>query len=307
MRREFFLPLGMTRASVDIGPGLEDYAAERYDEDGRPIPFYDVDHRGASSVYCSAHDLARFGMFHLGQFHPEQKAVLSADTLASMQIPTVDRNNPSPANRRWPPASGYGIGWVIDDTEWGPFISHAGGMGGTLAQLMLLPRQGIAIAAMANGPCSVPHEIETYILPALLPGYAEKLAEREKNKPAAPAPATGPVAAAAPIPELLGKWRGVMHTYQKDYPMTLDFKPSGDVHAQMAEQLPTLVNDVKCADGWLSGRMAGHIETDDICRRPYHPFHHIQLDLKVRGDRITGALIQIVGGALSHWVELKKV
>ncbi len=47
MRREVFVPLGMTRTSVDIGPGLEEFAAARYATDGRPIPFYDFDHPGA--------------------------------------------------------------------------------------------------------------------------------------------------------------------------------------------------------------------------------------------------------------------
>lgn len=303
MRREFFLPLGMTRASVDIGPGLEEFAAERYEDDGRPIPFYDVDHRGASSVYCSAHDLVRFGMFHLGQIQPDQKSPLSRETVASMQVPTADRSNARPQDRRWPPASGYGIGWVNDPSEQGPFISHAGGMGGTVAQLILLPREGIVIAAMANSFCPIPHEIEKYILPVFFQGYGEKKAD-ENAKPTVPP--TRPVPDIQTIPELLGDWHGMVHTYQRKIPLALSFKSSGDVHAKLGEWLPTLVNEVKFSDGWLTGRMAGHIETDDICRKPYHPFHHVQLDLKLRGDRLTGALIQIVGGALSHWVDLKR-
>jgi CubicO group peptidase (beta-lactamase class C family) len=304
MRREFFMPLGMTRSSVDIGPGLEDFAAERYEEDGRPIPFYDVDHRGASSIYCSAHDLALFGMFNLGQIQPDQKAPLSKETVASMHVPTADRSNCNPKDRKSPPASGYGIGWVIEQSEWGPIMSHAGGMGGTVAQLIFLPRHGIAISAMANNFCAAPHEIEQYILPVILPGFAEKQAELEKNKPSVAASTPAPVI--QPIPELLGEWRGTLHTYEKELPMSLSFKPSGDVHAKLGEQLPTLVNNLKFADGWITGVMAGRTETYDACRRPYHPYHHIQLDMKLRGDRINGALIQIACCGLSHWVELKK-
>ena len=305
MRREIFLPLGMTRSSVDIGPGLADFAAERYDEEGHAIPFYDVDCRGASSVYCSAHDLLLFGMFHLGQLQPDQKAPLSKETIASMHVPTADISNSRPEDRRSPLVSGYGLGWVIGESEWGPFISHGGGMGGTMAQLIFLPREGIAISAMANNYCPIPHGVENYIFPALFPGYAEKQAELEKKKTAAPAPAPAPEIQT--IPELLGDWRGTVHTYQKDLPMTLSFKPCGDVLAKLGEvQLTTLVNDVKCQNGWLTGKMAGHIETDDICLQPYHPYHHIQLDLKLRGNVLNGSLIQIVGNALSHWVEFKK-
>lgn len=302
MRREFFLPLGMTRASVDIGPGLEDYAAERYEADGQPIPFYDVDHRGASSVYCSAHDLVRFGMFHLKQRMPGTKAPLSDATLDAMQVPTVDRSNPLPPARRQPPASGYGVGWVIDDTPLGPLVSHAGGMGGTVAQLVLLPRYGIAIAAAANSFCGLVHGIDSHVLPVLLPKETEKVAALATNAPPAAAPA-----APAVIPELLGDWRGLVHTYEKDLPFRLSFKSDGDIHAQIGEQLPTLVHEVTYGNGWLGGRMAGRTETFDACRRPYHPYHHLHLDLKVRGDTITGAVIQIACCALSHWATLKKV
>jgi CubicO group peptidase (beta-lactamase class C family) len=65
MRTEVFLPLGLTHTSVDIGPGLEPFVAQRYDSKQRPIPFYAFDHPGGSAVYSSAHDLVRFGMFHL--------------------------------------------------------------------------------------------------------------------------------------------------------------------------------------------------------------------------------------------------
>jgi len=65
LREEVFLPLGMLRASVNIGPGLEPFQVQRYASDGVRYPFYDFDHPGALAVYCSAHDLMRFGMFHL--------------------------------------------------------------------------------------------------------------------------------------------------------------------------------------------------------------------------------------------------
>lgn len=305
MRQEFFLPLGMTRCSVDIGSGLEDFAAERYDEEGRPIPFYDVDHPGASSMYCGAHDLLVFGMFHLGQLRPDQKAPLSAETLAAMRKPTADRHNPRPEDARHPPGSGYGVGWVIDDTPHGPLINHAGGMGGAVAQLVLLPDHGIAISAMANGACPVPHKIERYVLPALLGEDVDTMVNRHPNKTTDESPV--PVVEACPV--LLGEWRGEVRAYEKDMPLSLTFKSSGSIHAKLSEQQqPTLVNEAAIDDGWLTGKMGGRIETEDACRHPYHPYHHLELDLKLRDDqRLTGAVIQIASGALSHWVDLQKV
>ncbi len=71
--------------------------------------------------------------------------------------------------------------------------------------------------------------------------------------------------------------------------------------------MTTLVNDVKCTNGWLTGSMAGKLFTSDVMRRPPHPYHHLRLDLKVRGKTINGALIANAGNGLSHWAELKKV
>jgi len=303
MRREVFLPLGMTRTSVDIGPRLDDFAAVRYGEDGAPIPFYDFDHRGASAVYSSVHDLVRFGMFHLKQRQGDQRAILSDESIDAMQVPTADMGIVRTADRNLRPGSKYGIGWVIDDDELGYRISHGGGMGGAATKLLMLPREGIVMAAAANAFCPLPYTIERDVLSALLPGYADKLAERDKD--------TGPPQGSAgpdawPLRELLGDWRGTVHTYERDLPLTLSFKPSGDVHARLGEQLPTLVNDMEFKDGRLTGKMCGSIETADASRRPHHPRHHLELDLKLRGDVLNGVVIAIVGNALGHWVELRK-
>ena len=101
MREEVFAPLGMHHASVDIAPGLEPYAAARYERDGSRYPFYDFDHPGASAVFCSAHDLARFGMFHVKSHRADQRAILSDATIDALHTPTVtvDGN------------TGYGVGW----------------------------------------------------------------------------------------------------------------------------------------------------------------------------------------------------
>ena len=303
MRREVFLPLGMTRTSVNIGPGLGDFAAVRYAEDGAPIPFYDFDHRGASAVYSSVHDLVRFGMFHLRQRQPDQKAILSDESIAAMQVPTADMGIVRTADRNLRPGSEYGVGWVIDDDELGHRISHGGGMGGAATKLLMLPREGIVMAAAANAFCPLPYTIERDVLSALLPGYADKLAERDKE---ATPPQSSVGTDVRPVRELLGDWRGTVHTYEKDFPLTLSFKPSGDVHARLGEQLATLVNDVEFKDGRLTGKMCGSIGTTDANRRPHHPLHHLEVDLKLRGDLLNGVVIAIVGNALSHWVELKK-
>jgi len=110
-----------------------------------------------------------------------------------------------------------------------------------------------------------------------------------------------------PIPELAGQWQGALHTYEKTLPFQLTFLPTGDIHAKLGDQLTSLVNDARFANNCLTGKIAGSIETGDAARLPHEPSHHICLDLKLRGTKLNGAVMAIVGNMLSHWAELEKV
>jgi CubicO group peptidase (beta-lactamase class C family) len=98
MREQVFLPLGLTHTSVNVGPGLSAYAAQRYATDGTPIPFYDFDHPGASAIFASAHDLALYGMFQLKEHLAGQKRILTGESIDEMHRPTMKTG----------PHSGYG-------------------------------------------------------------------------------------------------------------------------------------------------------------------------------------------------------
>jgi len=296
MREEVFIPLGMTHTSVHIPARLEKYKAVRYSGNGLPIPFYDFDHRGASAVFSSAHDLVRFGMFHLKSHLPDQKSILTDETIDEMQKPTAEI-----ANKR-----GYGIGWGINEDNMG-FLSvgHNGGMGGVSTTLMLIPSEKLAVVVLSNYSSSLPDLICKEILSAMLPEYAKERSrlesEPKNNDESSPS--------FTPDSELIGKWSGNVHTYIKDIPINIWFKENGDVHVQLGEQLKTLLNDVKFKDGYLSGKMMGDVLTEDANRRPYN----LHITFKLRDQLLNGAITAIslpgekVGNALSHWAELKFV
>lgn len=304
LREELFLPLGMLRASVNVGPGLEAFQAQRYAADGTRYPFYDFDHPGGSAVYCSAHDLLRFGMFHLKLHLPDQKAVLSDESLDEMQLSTARQDK----------SNGYGFGWhIYDGVEEHTIIGHGGGMDGVNTVLSIIPTAQIAIVVLVNasGRISLANEVADDILSLLLPAYAgkraEEIAQRQREQAAQQA-GDFPTDAS-----LVGQWRGQMHTYEGDIPLTLLFKESGDVHAQLGTQLKTLVNDAQFKEHYFTGKMLGDIGTQDASRSP----HYLQLDLKQReGDVLNGAIMAVTRGektpgkrsgvALNHWVELKK-
>jgi CubicO group peptidase (beta-lactamase class C family) len=304
MRGEVFLPLGMTRASVQIGPGLEPFAAARYGRDGVRIPFYDFDHPGGSAVFCSAHDLVRFGMFHLKAHLKDQRAILSDAALDEMQVPTAHRRD----------GSGYGFGWAIHEDRFGyRSVGHDGGMGGVVTTLLMIPSEGLVAVALANTRCGLPHEVAEEIFAALLPQYAEKRAEKQARDQAEKdkrenEQAEQPDGRFVTAPQLAGTWSGSVQTCQGEIPLTLEFRESGDVHARLGEQLWTLLNEVKWEEGQLTGEMLGDLDTEDTRRRPYH----LDVTLKLRGDALNGTLHAISlpsersGFALGHWVELRR-
>jgi CubicO group peptidase (beta-lactamase class C family) len=298
MRREIFIPLGLTRTSVDIGPGLEQHTATRYDQKGLPIPFYDFDHPGASAIFSSAHDLLRFGMFHLKDHLADQKAVLSDESIDAMQRPTATIEE----------GVGYGIGWATKKDDCGyTTVNHSGGMAGVATLLTLVPSERIAVVVLCNASIPLPGPVTREVLSLLLPDYGERWRQAEAEKKEQ-GEAEKPADAFQPPPELMGEWKGTVHTYNGDLPIVLTFRDSGDVHAQLGDQLKTLVNEPAFKEGRLSGRMKGDIGAEDAARYPYT----LHLNLTLRDDVLNGAVSAISdpqprsGNALSYWAELRR-
>jgi len=290
MRDEVFGALGMSHSSVDIGPGLETLAAERY-ESGEPVPFYEFDHPGASAVYASAKDLVRFGMFHLGDKLEGQKAVLSGELLAQMKDKKASTA----------PGRGYAIGWALNDDDNGfPSVAHSGGMPGVSTELKLLPTEDIAVSVLANGRHAAVYGIDDEVLAAVLPRYAEALKARRKPQPQPPAAPPK----FTPPPALLGTWEGRITTYEGDMPLELVFEPDGDVRVRIKDDLETLLNRASLSYGVLTGVCHGTIRTADARRAP----HVLQFKLKLRGDRMGGFVSAVSDRwfALSSRIELRK-
>lgn len=286
MRREVFLPLGLNRTSVDIGPGLEAYTATRYEDDGRPIPFYDFDHPGASAVFSSAHDLVRFGMFHLKAHLRDQKAILSDASIDAMHRATAKDDD-----------SGYGVGFGVWERNGYQVVSHSGGMGGVATQMRLYPQQRLAIVVLSNSSNGMPSEVADAIATRLLPKWQVRKREEQPAKPAFNVPES-----------LRGTWKGTLSTYVKEVPVELSFLPGGEVHAKFGDQLTALVNEPRFENDVFEGQLVSRIGTPDTERYQYVT----EFSLRLRGNVLNGAATasgvdeRRVRNALTHWIELRK-
>ncbi|MGD2121963.1 MAG: serine hydrolase domain-containing protein [Gemmatimonadota bacterium] len=268
MKTEVFLPLGMNHTSIDVGPGLEEYAAVRYDGGGNPVPFYVSDHPGASQVFASAHDLIRFGLFHLGHTLPEQTQIISAESIDLMKRDS----DPNPENDR------YGLGWFLNGDEYGyPIAWHTGSMRGTNTMLKFVPGEDIAVVVLVNTSSELRQIIPRDIIGVLLPDYGERwAAQRDRSRQER--------ASFEPAPELIGEWVGEIRTYDETVPVAITIQADGDVKIKIADQLGTLIDRVRFADGYLSGTSYGTIPSSDA--RMHR--HNIGYRMFLEGDVLSG-------------------
>jgi len=272
MRTLVFAPLDLPHSTVGIAPGLERYAAARYDSRTSTIPFYTFDHLGASAVYSSAHDLIRFAMFHLKDHLSDQQAILDDETIDLMHRLDTPMD---------PPNEFYGLGFFGTSDEHGlKSIGHDGGMPGVSTTMRLYPDEDLAVVALTNaspsdvysGMHAIP-EIEQEIVASLVPRYAQALA----SKPTSP---ESPKETYTPRSELLGTWTGTVRTWQSTIPLKLTFQPDGDIHVKLDDQFETLLNRPLWRGKMFVGLFNGSIPTPDANRQR----HYVRLELWERGE-----------------------
>jgi CubicO group peptidase (beta-lactamase class C family) len=300
MRTIVFAPLGLNHTSVGVGPGLERYAAARYDSKMRPLPFYTFDHLGASAIYSSAHDLVRFAMFHLKDHLPDQQQIIDDETLDLMQRANTPMDNPKQF---------YALGFFGTTDEYGfKSIGHDGGMPGVSTIMRLYPEEDLAVVVLTNcspsdvyGGKPAMAQIEEDIVAALIPHYSSARAAK-RNDPEQPQEQYSPKA------ELLGTWSGTLRTWQSTIPLKLIFQPDGDIHVAVGDQFPTLLNKPHWRGKMLVGQFDGFIPTPDANRLR----HYIRLELWSRNGILQGeanaeAADEPAHYSLSSYVELKRV
>ncbi|MBX6363370.1 MAG: beta-lactamase family protein [Gemmatimonadetes bacterium] len=289
MQRRVFEPLGLTHTFIGTGAG-HDEAAVRYDTAGKPVPFYDFDHRGGSAVWASAHDLVRFGMFHLKDHLKDQKRILKDATIDEMQRLST------------PPGSelGYGLGWIVTPGYNGYLrVSHTGGMPGVATALTLYPEADLAIVVLLNRSNPLVATVTDDIAEVLLGTKfaSARKAARENRE------AEGKAAPTTPAAALIGEWSGTVRTYSGTVPLSLTIKADGDVHVKLGSALPTLLSETTFGPADLTGMFAGRIPTEDAERHPA-----VQLNLHLRGAKLAGeaTAMSYTLGAITSYVELAR-
>ena len=282
MRDKVFLPLGLLHTSVNIGSGLEAYAAARYDNQNRRLPNFAADTPGASAIWASAHDVMRFGMFQLKDHLADQQRILSDSTLDLMKEPATGG---VPSAGTMLGQKSYGLGWFIEPDDHGyTVLSHEGATLGATTTLEIFPTEDLAIAVLINQGVveDTLVDIVQHVAADILPKYAATLNAPVRAQPASSSAKTQP----SLLAELEGTWIGTARTWQGPVPLTLTIQPDGDVHVKLGDQLETLLTTVPpfLKQHRLVGMFTGTMPTPDV--KNYTD--KVGLTLSLRNNRLAG-------------------
>lgn len=295
LRDDLFRPLGMQDCFLGMRSETKNVAAAQYDSTSHErSPMSVSDTPGASSIRCSVHSLALFGMFVLKAHLPKQERILSDKTIDAMLNSTVNA----------PDGEQYGIGWWVQPNMYGyRNIFAQGGTNDSFAVLQMIPSENIVVAVLANTGTTFPSTLVEELLSALLPNFAEArrtAASRPKNETAKPDDTVRTSA-------LVGSWRGSVYTWKGAVTVAATIPSKGGIQVKVGSQPATVLKDASADASHLYGVVRGDLGTPDAAKPPYD----IQIELYLRGDKLVGAATAVPrpdedGPELPYWVVLER-
>lgn len=292
---EILEPLGMTHCSIGIPRALEEFAAERYSaSDGSPADWSANEpssQEAASSVFCSAHDLVRFGMLHLKEQTRGRKAILSPSAIDEMQ------NSAVPADD----GLHYGFGWWHEERFGYKVMYVSGGYSYASALLFTVPSEKIVVVVLINSGQEAAQQVADEIVSSLVSTYRQNRVRASHPEQKSSAPRRNLLAS------ISGTWSGRIQTETREVPLTLTIDKSGIVHGFIASKPATVQEGAEYRDGQLQARISG---SSGLYERD--PSKVLDLDLQLflrsgsvlNGGATTAPLSQPEWGTVTYFVEL---
>lgn len=282
-------PLGLADSFFDTDVSRRAAMAVRYDDVGNPLPFYVTATPGSGEVYASAHDLARFAVFHLGRTNGVLPKLLDDAQLAELHRPATEIA----------PGVWYAMGWQVLRRPGEPeVVYHNGGQAGVSSALVLVPALGVACVVLSNrrDPKFLAG-LRDRLLQAAIPGWRTALDT--------PDPALQPL---EPLASYVGTWRGSLRAQGVDVPVALTIAADHSGTLAISGGSPAPIEHLGLSGGRLSGDSRGDIGSPDVRR---HRLEQVALDLALRGGRLDGELqawrlSDREMTILPHWVVLHR-
>ena len=269
LQQNVLTPLGMQDSFFDTELDRLPEMAARYADDGTRLPFYLTATPGSGELYASAHDLARFAMFHLGD-PGIGRAILERDSLRRLHAPAT-------------PVAGrlhYAMGWQVwRSPDFGDVLYHGGGQSGVAVEFVLVPGADVAcvIASNRRGDRGFFETLRDRMLRTVVPGW--------HGIPPQPQPGLQPL---SPLGSYAGEWAGTLLAQGQEQPVRLVVTADGEGRLSLGSGKAEPIGDFGLVDGLVSGDVRGLIDSPDARRKR---LDRLSLNLKLRGERIDGEII----------------
>lgn len=236
VRHEIFRPLGM-KHSCAVSPLVKgpNASASYWPRADTPVPYWYTEPASGAGYRSSVHDLALWGMAHLGQGRARRRLFPSARWEAMHQPPG---------------GFPYTCGWAtIDDKSGiGTLISNGGVVGAT-SMLKLVPSKSLAVACLTNiaSDTRITDTIADEIIAAVVPGYQKEMAIPSGLLPTP----------FSPDAALTGRWAGEVATSTAAFPARMEIDSSGRIAVGFGEEGASGVKNVGVDQQVISGSIEG--------------------------------------------------
>jgi hypothetical protein len=259
--------LGLSHSFFDTDLSRRDEMAQRYDDAGNAFPFYVTSTPGTGELYASAHDVARFAMFHLKDHLADQQPILTAQQIDELHQPVIR----SMADRS------YGAGWMIGHAFDGTMVLyHNGNQAGVVTVMMLLPSRDISCVVLTNQDDNqeLVERIRDAVIRTLVPEWTWKSLS--------PPPSER-------LPEAYrGNWQGRLHDGDKVVLLTLSISEGESTPTLCIQgQKPEPISELGLVEGMMRGKTRGDLGLP-VTRAAKAV--GLSLRLQLRGSKLEGEI-----------------
>jgi CubicO group peptidase (beta-lactamase class C family) len=250
MQRRVLTPLGMYDSFFSNDIARLSTRAVGYDASGKPIPYYTTSTPPSGELYVSAHDLARFALFHLKNRVIGQARILDDQWIDELHKPV------------FPGRQGLAstFGWFTAHLKSGaPYLFKGGGQPGVATKLYLAPSENLACLVLTNRTDGT--KLASGLCDQILANYLPEWTPPEEFMLSEDAgPSDSPFVATS---DFLGRWEGTLKNGGADMRVRLQIDSGSEASFKLGDKPAQHLSDMQSEGPGLTGTSAGLIETAD--------------------------------------------
>jgi CubicO group peptidase (beta-lactamase class C family) len=247
MRDRLLEPLGLHDSFFGTDPELPNRALQ-YEAAGKVLPYYTTATPPSGELFVSAHDLARFALFNLGDIRDPGSNILGNRWLAEIHEPVL----------AGPAGSATSFGWFRARTKTGLNVVYKdGGQPGVSTTIYLVPSHDLSCLVLTNR--SDNYALAIGIVNEILAGFIEGW----DTPDARPDLQVTPFIAR---PEDRGRWEGPLTGGGVEMKAVLEIAGDDHVAFSLDGDAPVQLSEVRSQGGGLLGKATGTITAPDAVR-----------------------------------------